>query len=237
MIRLFRYYIVALTWAVLFMATACKEGNKGTDSMQLPEETDVERTLAEKSIEPFVTELREVSEINTTEATLTKEMSWHDVRTIMISLFGNSFKIEHSALNVDVVLKVNATFKATIDMRRFEEGDVIREDSTITIILPDPRLKLTSVTVDENNSSQRVGWLRSNIDDTKYQQLIRRAKADIIKEIDPERIILQARFDAENMMVPMLTKMGYKKENINVKFSRPATEFKVTEIIFTDKLK
>lgn len=237
MIRQFRYYIMALSLSVLFMATACKDGDKVADSKQLPEEPDVEKTLAEKSIEPFVSEVREVSELNTTEATLTKDMSWHDVRTIMISLFGTSFKIENSALNVDVVLKVKATFMAAIDMSRFEVGDVVRDDSTITVILPDPRLKLTSVTVDESKSAQRVGWLRSSIDDAKYQQLIRRAKADIIREIDPERIILQARFDAENMIVPMLTKMGYKKENINVKFSRPAKEFKVTEIIFTDKLK
>ena len=234
-----RLYIKVLLLVIISVAVACTGGvkdDKSNGNGLLIRDEDVEKALAEKSIEPFVTEVREVSEINTTEATLTKEMSWHDVRTIMISLFGNSFKIENSALNVDVVLNVKATFKASIDMTRFEEGDVVRVDSTINVTLPDPKIKLVSVTVDENQSSQRVGWLRSNIDDAKYQQLIRKAKADIVEEIKPERIILQARLDAENMIVPMLLKMGYKKDNIDVNFSRPAEEYNVTEIIYTDKL-
>jgi len=79
---------------------------------------------------------------------------------------------------------------------------------------------LTSTKINQKEVKQYVGLTRSQFTDkelTSYEQQGRKAILDNVAHMD---ILPTAQANAARVLVPMLTQMGYREENITIAFRR-----------------
>ena len=125
---------------------------------------------------------------------------------------------------------MNATLKGFVDFSNFSIENIRQEGDKIEIILPDPQVALTSSKIDREGVKEYVALLRSNFSDeelTAYEQQGRQA---IIKTIPKMGIVERARQSAANVLIPIIEKFGYKKEDITVSFRKDLTDKDITTL-------
>lgn len=126
---------------------------------------------------------------------------------------------------------MNATIKASVDFQGFSNQNVLRKGDKIEIILPDPKLTLTSSKIDHNAVKQYVSITRSNFSDAELTQLEQQGRQSIINDIPNLDLMEQARLSAANTLIPMLKDMGFKEENIKISFRKKFTIHDLKEFI------
>jgi hypothetical protein len=126
-----------------------------------------------------------------------------------------------------VAIPIDATLKAYIDFSDFSEKNIERNGQKITILLPDPKVEMTSSKVNQREIKTFVGLVRSGFTDeemTRYEQQGREA---IIQSIPRLGIIDMAKASAARALVPMIQQMGFREEDITIAFRK---EFKPYDI-------
>ena len=122
---------------------------------------------------------------------------------------------------------MNATLKAYIDFSQFSEKNVERNGERITVILPDPKVEMTSSKIDQKNIRQYVAIARAEFSDAEMSSYEQQGRQAIIESIPSLGIIETAQENAARVLVPMLVEMGYKEENITIAFRK---EFKTDRL-------
>ena len=115
---------------------------------------------------------------------------------------------------------MDATIKAYVDFEGFSQKNVSRKGDKIEIILPDPKLVLTSSKIDHKAVKQYVSLTRSNFTDAELAQLEQQGRLSIINDIPNIDLMEQAQLSAANTLIPMLKDMGFKEENITISFRK-----------------
>ena len=86
--------------------------------------------------------------------------------------------------------------------------------------MPDPKVQLTSTSINHEEVKQFVALTRSRFTDeelTNYEQQGRKA---IIADIPQTNIVEQARESAARILIPMFVQMGFKEADITVSFRK-----------------
>ena len=102
----------------------------------------------------------------------------------------------------------------------FSEKNIEREGECITIVLPDPKVTMTSSKVDQKNIRQYVALTRSDFSDAEMTSYQEQGRAAIIADIPKMGILEKAQQNAAKVLVPMLTELGYKEQNITIAFRK-----------------
>lgn len=168
----------------------------------------------------LVTQIQKCTRLYTTEYRIHKIVTHDDVLRLKGSLLSQGFDIPLPLGERKVAIPMDATLKAYIDFSNFTEDNVERDGERITIILPDPKVVMTSSKINQKEIREYVGLTRSHFTDkelTNYEQQGRQA---ILNSIPQLGIVEQAQSNAARVLVPMLTEMGYKEENITIAFRR-----------------
>ena len=155
-----------------------------------------------------------------TAGTGTAHAGHDDVLRLKGSLLAKDFNIALPLGERKIAIPMDATLKAYIDFSTFSEDQVERDGDRITIFLPDPKVVMTSSRIDRKEIREFVGLTRSQFTDqelTSYEQQGRQA---IVNSIPQLGIVDMARENAARVLVPMLTEMGYKEENVTIAFRR-----------------
>jgi hypothetical protein len=122
---------------------------------------------------------------------------------------------------------MDATLKAYIDLSQFSEQNVERQGERITIVLPDPQVVLTSSKIDQKSVREFVALSRAHFSDAEMTRYEQQGREAIIGSIPQLGIIETAKANAARVLVPMLTELGYREENITIAFRK---EFTIDEI-------
>lgn len=168
----------------------------------------------------LVTQIQKCTRLYTTEYRIHKIVTHDDVLRLKGSLLSQGFDIPLPLGERKVAIPMDATLKAYIDFSNFTEDNVERDGEHITIVLPDPKVVMTSSKINQKEIREYVGLTRSHFTDkelTNYEQQGRQA---ILNSITQLGIVEQAQSNAARVLVPMLTEMGYKEENITIAFRR-----------------
>ena len=123
-----------------------------------------------------------------------------------------------------IAIPMDATLKAYIDFGNFSEKNVRRSGDKIEIILPDPKVELTGSRIDHNEIKKHVSLIRSNFSDEEMANYEKQGRAAIISSIPRLGILDMAKESAAHALIPMITKMGYKEENITITFRKKFTD-------------
>ncbi len=168
----------------------------------------------------LVTQIQKCTRLYTTEYRIHKIVTHDDVLRLKGSLLSQGFDIPLPLGERKVAIPMDATLKAYIDFSNFTEDNVERDGERINIILPDPKVVMTSSKINQKEIREYVGLTRSHFTDkelTNYEQQGRQA---ILNSIPQLGIVEQAQSNAARVLVPMLTEMGYKEENVTIAFRK-----------------
>lgn len=199
--------------------TACRHGKTDTE------------TAAVDTVPLLVTQIQKCSRLYTAEAHIHKIVTHDDQLKLKGSILKNDFSIALPGGNRKVAIPMEATVKAYIDFAGFSAKNVKRQGEKIEIILPDPKVVLTGTKIDHGSVHQYVSLTRSNFSDEELSAYEQEGRKGIIADLPALDIMETARRSAAHTLVPMLTDMGFKAENITVSFRKKFTADDLRQLV------
>ena len=184
---------------------------------ETPPQEQVEVT---DTIPQLVMQIQKCSRLYTTEVKVHKIVTHDDVVRLRGNVMRQNFDIALPLGERKIAIPMDATLKAYIDFADFSEKNIERDGDRITILLPDPKVTLTSSKVNQKEVKEYVGLTRSHFTDkelTGYEQQGRQAILDNIPNMG---LIETAQENAARVLVPMIAQMGYREENITIAFRK-----------------
>jgi hypothetical protein len=168
----------------------------------------------------LVTQIQQCSRIYTTAYQIHKVVTHDDVIRLKGSFLAQSFNIKMPLGDRKIAIPIDATLKAYIDMSQFSQSNVEKENGKIIITLPDPQVVMTSSRIDQKNIKEYVGLVRSHFTDAEMSNYEQQGRAAIIESIPQLGIIPTAQENAARVLVPLITQMGYREEDIIIQFRK-----------------
>ena len=171
----------------------------------------------------MVMQIQKCSRLYTAEAHVHKIVTHDDNLRLKGSFLKKTFDINVPGSNRKVAIPMDATVKAYIDFNGFSSKNISRQGDKIEIILPDPKVMLTSSKIDHEGVKQYVAFTRSNFSDAELAQYEQQGRDAIIKDIPQMDILETARQSAANILIPMLMDAGFQEGNIKISFRKKFT--------------
>lgn len=204
---------LALLMTPMLLLVSCS-GSNGEDS------SSDETYQAVDTVPMLIMQIQKCSKLYTAEYKIHKIVTHDDVVRLQGNLLKQNVDIRLPLGDRKVAIPMDATLKAYIDFSQFSEDNVERNGRKLTILLPDPKVELTSSKINQQEIRSYVGLVRSGFSDeelTRYEQQGREA---IIQSIPRLGIIDMARENAARTLVPMLQQMGYREQDITIAFRK-----------------
>jgi hypothetical protein len=180
----------------------------------------------------LIMQIQKCSRLYTTEMKIHKIVTHDDVVKLQGQLLKQNIDIKLPMGDRKVAIPIDATLKAYIDFSDFSERNIERTtDGKITILLPDPKVELTSSKVNQQEIRSFVGIVRSRFTDeemTRYEQQGREA---IIQSIPRLGIVDMAKASAARTLIPMVKQMGYREENITIAYRKDFKPFDIRKFL------
>ena len=168
----------------------------------------------------LVMQVQKCSKLYTSEFKVHKIVTHDDVVRLKGSVLRQDYNIKIPLGDRKIAIPMDATLKAYIDFSQFSEKNIERSGDQITILLPDPKVTMTSSKIDQKNVRHYVAFARANFSDAEMSDYEQQGRAAIIQSIPELGIIDNAKENAARVLVPMLTQLGYKEENITIAFRK-----------------
>ena len=184
----------------------------------------------------LIQQIQKCARLYTTEMKVHKIVTHDDVVRLQGSLLKQNVNIKLPVGDRKVAIPIDATLKAYIDFSEFSERNIERSgDGKITILLPDPKVELTSTKINQKEIRSYVGLVRAGFSDeemTRYEQQGREA---IIQSIPQLGLIEMARESAARTLIPLIQQMGYREEDITIAYRKEFRPFDVRKYLEVGK--
>ena len=204
-----RLFIKIVFVTLLFMS--CSRGGDTTQEEQ-PVVTD--------TIPLLVMQIQKCARLYTTEYHIHKIVTHDDVLKLKGNLLSKDIDVALPLGERKIAIPMDATLKAYIDFSDFSERNIERHGDKITIVLPDPQVVLTSSKINQHEIREYVGLTRSHFSDKELSSYEQQGRQAILNSVPRLGIKQQAQANAAQVLVPMLTEMGYREENVTIAFRR-----------------
>ena len=210
-----RTAITTLTIVALTLLASCSgKSDKPTTT------ADTIATARVDTTRLMVMQIQRCSRLYTTEYRIHKVITHDDQVKMKGRVLSHDYDITLPLGKRKIAIPVDATVKAYIDFAGFSAANVRRDSTHIEIVLPEPRIVLTSSRIDHNGIREYVALTRRNFSDEELSAYERQGRDAIIADVAQTDIIENARIGAANVLIPMIEQMGFSPENITISFSR-----------------
>lgn len=196
------------------LATACGNGDKPTDGKGIDIDT----------IPMMVKQIKECSRLYTAEYKVHKIVTHSDTSQVSANILGKKVSLQLPGGRRKVAIPIDATLKAYIDFSEFSEDDICSEGGKVYINLPNPHVVLTSSKIDHEGIKKYVSIIRSDFSDEELALYEKQGRQDIINDIPNLGILATARRSAATQLLPLISMLGIKQENIVISFVEPGEE-------------
>jgi hypothetical protein len=193
-----------------------------TDSPQPSQETAPIDTIP-----MMVMQIQKCAKLYTAEVHVHKIVTHDDQMKLKGSFLQKEFNIILPVGQRKIAIPMDATLKASVDFSGFSAKNIKRHGDKIEVVLPDPKVELTSSKINHAEIKKQVSILRANFSDSEMANYENQGRAAIINDIPRMGIIPMAQASAANTIIPMIVAMGYPEENITVTFRK---EFSITDL-------
>ena len=195
---------------ILCCCCACHQQQEPAEEVPPPVDT----------LSTLVMQVQQCSRIYTTAYQIHKVVTHDDVIRLKGTFLAQDFNFKMPLGDRKIAIPMDATLKAYIDMSEFSERNVEKVGRKIIITLPDPQVTLTSSKIDQKNIKEYVGLVRSHFTDAEMADYEQQGRAAIIGSIPQLGIIATAQENAARVLVPLITQMGYREEDIVIQFRK-----------------
>lgn len=194
--------------AMLVMMASCK----GDNAQPVTEERI-------DTIPMMLQQIQQCSKLYTAEYKVHKIVTHDDVIGLSGKALGKDFSLKLPSLGKrKVAIPIDATLKAYIDMSAVKAEDIRRDGDKIEIILPKPHVVMTSSSIDHEGVKQYVAVLRRNFSDEELSNYEAQGRKAIIADIPKLKIPEMAKASAARMLIPIVSRMGFRQENVTITF-------------------
>ena len=166
----------------------------------------------------LVTQVQKCSRLYTAEMKVHKIVTHDDVIRLKGSVLQNDFNFKVPIGERKIAIPMDATLKAYIDFGQFSEKNIERHGDKITVLLPEPKVVMTSSKINQKEIREYVALSRAHFSDAEMANYEQQGRAAIIESIPQLGIFELARENAARILVPMLTELGYQEENITIAY-------------------
>ena len=194
--------------------TGCKDNGKTGDVQRKDIDT----------IPMMVQQIKECSRLYTAEYKVHKIVTHSDTTKISGKILGKEMSLSMPGGRRKVAIPIDATLKAYIDFADFSEDNVTRDGDMIRITLPNPHVVMTSSRIDHEGIKKYVSLIRRDFSDEELSHYEKQGRADIIADIPKLGILGSARRSAATQLLPIISMLGIKQENIIISFVEPGEE-------------
>jgi hypothetical protein len=208
-----RIHQIMIAMALAVLAAGCKGTGGASDSQQA-------KAQSIDTVPMLIMQVQKCAKLYTAEYHVHKIVTHDDVVRLKGTFLQQTFNIKMPLGERKIAIPMDATLKAYIDFGQFSEKNIERRGNKITLVLPDPKVTLTSSKVDQRNIRQYVGFARANFSDAEMTSYEQQGRAAIIESIPELGILETAQENAARVLVPMLTELGYREENITIAFRK-----------------
>lgn len=160
----------------------------------------------------------------TAEYDIHKIVTKDDVFKVKGNVFEKKFDVNVPLGDRKILIPIDVTLKAYVDLAGFSERNIQRHGNHITLILPDPRVVVTSSKIDHYKVKQFVSLTRSDYTSAEINEFACQGEEAIIKTVPEMEILDRAQQNAAQVLIPMLMSLGYKEENIEIIFRKTFTQ-------------
>ena len=168
----------------------------------------------------LIMQLQRCSRLSTAEIKLHKIITHDDEMKLSGKLMGKDLSINIPAGKRKVAIPLYATVKASIDLGKVTDDDIVREGDKITIFLPEPEVEITETHIDHEGVRQFVALTRSNFTDEELQKYELEGRKSIEQSLGSLGIENMARESAARQLVPIVQAFGYKDSDITITFRK-----------------
>lgn len=181
-------------------------------------EKPAEDTVRIDTLRVMITQIKRCSRLNTAEVKVHKIITHDDVTNLSGKILGKEISIDLPTGKRKVAIPLYATIKASIDMGKITDQDIVRDGDRIEIFLPQPEVSITETHIDHDGVRQYVALTRSNFSDAELQSYEKKGRDAIQKDIPKLGIKEMARESAARQLVPIMQMLGFKDNNITISF-------------------
>ena len=203
-----------LSIKIVFVTLLLISCSRGGDTVQ------EEQPVATDTIPLLVMQIQKCARLYTTEYHIHKIVTHDDVLKLKGNLLSKDIDVALPLGERKIAIPMDATLKAYIDFSDFSERNIERHGDKITIVLPDPQVVLTSSKINQHEIREYVGLTRSHFSDKELSSYEQQGRQAILNSVPRLGIKQQAQANAARVLVPMLTEMGYREENVTIAFRR-----------------
>ena len=203
-----------LSIKIVFVTLLLMSCSRGGDTVQ------EEQPMATDTIPLLVMQIQKCARLYTTEYHIHKIVTHDDVLKLKGNLLSKDIDVTLPLGERKIAIPMDATLKAYIDFSDFSERNIERHGDKITIVLPDPQVVLTSSKINQHEIREYVGLVRSQFTDKELSSYEQQGRQAILNSVPRLGIKQQALANAARVLVPMLTEMGYREENVTIAFRR-----------------
>jgi hypothetical protein len=202
---------------------ACNEGKEQTVELSGYQSID--------TVPMLVMQVQKCSKLYTSEFKVHKIVTHDDVVRLRGSVMRQDYNIKIPLGDRKIAIPMDATLKAYIDFSQFSDKNIERQGDKITVLLPDPKVTMTSSKIDQKNVRHYVAFARANFSDAEMTDYEQQGRAAIIQSIPDLGIIDIAKENAARVLVPMLTQLGYREENITIAFRKEFNQNNIMRLL------
>jgi hypothetical protein len=210
------------TWVCLLFC-ACNQGEE-----QKTEQTGYQSI---DTVPMLVMQVQKCSKLYTSEFKVHKIVTHDDVVRLKGSVLRQDYNIKIPLGERKIAIPMDATLKAYIDFSQFSDKNIERRGNKITILLPDPKVTMTSSKIDQKNVRHYVALARAHFSDAEMTDYEQQGRAAIIQSIPELGIIDIAKENAARVLVPMLVQLGYREENITIAFRKDFNQNNIMRLL------
>ena len=168
----------------------------------------------------LIMQLQRCSRLNTAEIKLHKIITHDDEMKLSGKLMGKELSVNIPAGKRKVAIPLYATVKASIDLGKMTDDDIVREGDKITIYLPQPDVEITETHIDHEGVRQFVAITRSNFSDEELQKYEFEGRKSIEASLGSLGIENMARESAARQLIPIVQAFGFKDTDITITFRK-----------------
>lgn len=211
---------VLLSFIVAISILSCNSGHSDNQ----------ERCITD-TIPEMVMQIKKCSKLYTTECRIHKIVTHNDKLSMSGNFLNHDYNIDLPLGQRKIAIPIDATVKAYIDFSDFYASNIHKDKDKIEIILPDPHIIITSTRIEHDQIKQYVSILRKNFSSEELYNYTRQGRDSIIKDLPQLDLFTRAQSDAANILIPIITQMGYKEANITITFRKEFTPQDIQSLI------